>query len=157
MASKPNGCRIYKAFRNFTFALIFGVLFSHLGMTHAYGESTPIFYTVKIPFIRDDVALHVRKGDTVIDPVGKHNLGRVSDIRYRTALNESYSTEKNEMVLSECKGYSDIYLTISAKGEYDGSIFRIDSYPLHNGKEMPLRLPDFCGTGVCTGIAVREK
>ena len=156
MASKSKGCRIYKTFRNFTFVLIFGVLFSLLGMTYAYGESTPIFYTVKIPHIRDDIALHIRKGDTVIDPAGKYNIGRISDIRFNASVVESYSAEKNEMVLSEYNGYSDVYITISAKGEYDGSKFKIGAYSLHHGKQVPLRLPDFCGVGVCTKIGGKE-
>ena len=150
-------CRARKTFRKFAFILIFGVFFSLLGTTCSSGESTPIFYTVKIPFLRDDIAMHIRKNDTVIDPVGKYNIGKITDVSYEVAKSENYSSEKNEMVVSECAGYCDVYITVSADGAHDGKIFRVGAYKLYAGKNMPIRLPDFCGHGVCVDVGKRQK
>ncbi len=152
MASTHKRCRDCRAFRNIAFVLIFGAFLSLLGTTEAKGESAPILYTLRVSCIRDDIAMHIRRGDSVTDPVGKAPLGRVVDIRYKQSVAEGYDAEKNEMVISEVDGYSDIYITVSAKGEQNGAILRLDSYSVHIGKWMPLRLPDFYGEGVCVGI-----
>ena len=157
MALTKSRCRARKTFRNFAFILIFGVFFSLLGTTCSSGESTPIFYTVKLPFLRDDIAMHILRDDTVIDPVGKYNIGKITDITYEVAKSENYSSDKNEMVISECKGYSDVYITVVSNGERDGNIFRIGAYKLYAGKSMPIRLPDFCGHGVCVDIGEAKK
>ena len=156
MAFVYKECRKCRAFRKISLFILFGAFFSLLGTTFCYGESAPIFYTVRIRAIRDDVALHVREGDTVTDPVGKYNIGTVGRVELRSAMTENYSSEKNEMVLSELEGYSDVYITVSASGERDGALAYIGSYRIYVGKTVPLRLPDFCGVGVCVGIGEKN-
>ena len=157
MAHEKNLCRARKTFRNFAFILMLGAFFSLLGTTYSSGEGAPIFYTVKIPFLRDDIAMHIRKQDTVIDPVGKYNVGKITDITYETAKSENYSSEKNEMVISECKGYCDVYITVSTEADFDGKSYRIGGYKLYVGKSMPIRLPDFCGSGTCISVGRELK
>ena len=152
MASKRR-CRALRATRNFAIITIFGVLFSLLCPLVAHGEGTPIFYSVKLPFIRDDIALHIRLGDAAIEPVGKEEIGRVVSVEYAKAIKENYSTEKNEMVLSECEGYCDVTLTLSCKGELTDTGARLGSLRIYSGMPLSVRLPDFYGAGVCTHIS----
>lgn len=149
MASGLSVCRIYRAFRNFAFILIFGAIFSLLGTTYACGEDAPIFYTVKLNFIRDDIALHIKEGDIVTDGISGENIGTVTKVDYAQALSENYSSEKNEMVISECEGYSDVYITVKAEAKRKNSVLQIGSYTLNRGKTMFLHLPDFAGEGIC--------
>lgn len=157
MALLCKSCRKNTAFRTFSLIIIFGALFSLLGTTYCSSEGAPVFYTLKIPSIRDDVALHVKEGDSVTDPVGKYSIGTVSKVELHAAKVEKYSIEKNEMVLSELEGYSDVYITVSANAHADSAIIDIGAYKVYIGKHMSVRLPDFYGSGVCVGIGGRRN
>ena len=152
MAAKTDFRRNYKAPSKFAFILILGAVFSLFLSIAARGESAPIFYTVKVCCIRNDIALHVKAGDTVTDAVGKFPLGKIEKVVFTEAKAETYNQEKNEMTLAAVKGYSDIFISVSADGKILGNEAKIGSYTLYSGKRIYFRLPDFSGEGVCVEI-----
>ena len=149
--------RNYKATSKFAFIIILGAVLSLLGSTVAKSESAPIFYTLRVSCIRNDVALHVKEGDSIIEAVGKFPLGRVEKVTLSPSEAETYNEEKNEMTLAKIDGYSDIYIEVSALGEEKDNEGKIGAYTLYEGKTVYFRLPDFSGEGVCILIGEGQK
>ena len=106
--------------------------------------------------IRDDLALHVRAGDSIIDAVGKYNIGKITDIRYEKCTSEVFSHKENRNVISEYEGYCDIVLTVSATAKRNERGYSVSGYALRLGKEVAMRLPDFYGVGRIVSIDIRE-
>ncbi len=149
--------RNYKVLSKFAFIFILGAVFSLFGSIVAKSESAPIFYTLRVSCIRNDIALHIKEGDSVTDAVGKFPLGRVEEVTLREAKTETYNQEKNEMTLSKIDGYSDIYIVISSQGEEKDGKTNIGAYHLYKGKTVYFRLPDFSGEGVCVKVGRSQE
>ena len=146
--------------RNISFLLVLlvlSMLCSPMSIpTSAKEESVPINYRIRLHMIRDDIALHIRSGDSIVDAVGKHNIGKISDIRYEKCLSEVFSHKENRNVISEYEGFCDISLTVSANAVRTERGYSVDGYYLRLGKDIPLRLPDFYGVGKCVSVTFPE-
>jgi hypothetical protein len=106
--------------------------------------------------VRNDLLGHLKEGESVIESATKKELGRVYEIKTEPAFEEIFSQSEKKLVLSRREGYSDLYLTLYAKGEFEGGEFLQNGYPLKIGKKISLRLPSFCGVGHCVSISETE-
>lgn len=120
------------------------------------GENIPLVYNIRLHKIRDDIALHIKQGDSIIEAVGKYNIGKITDVRYELCTAEVFSHKENKNVISEYEGYCDISLTVSANASKSERGYSVNGYALRLGKEISLRLPDFYGVGKCVSITVSE-
>ena len=127
-----------------------------VGVSARPSEDTPLTYKIKLHMIRDDIAPHIRRGDSIIEAVGKYNIGVITDIRYEKCTAEVFSHKENKNVLSEYEGFCDITLTVSASGSRGERGYSVNGYSLRLGKELCLRLPDFYGVGKCVSITASE-
>jgi hypothetical protein len=119
-------------------------------------EERYVFSVIKIEGVRNDLLGHLKEGESVIESATKKELGRVYEIKTEPAFEEIFSQSEKKLVLSRREGYSDLYLTLYAKGELDGGEFLQNGYPLKIGKKISLRLPSFCGVGHCVSISETE-
>lgn len=119
-------------------------------------DSAPLTYKIRLHMIRDDIAPHIRRGDNIIEAVGKYNIGVITDIRYEKCTAEVFSHRENRNILSEYEGYCDITLTVSALASKGERGYSVNGYSLRFGKEIPMRLPDFYGVGKCISVASQE-
>lgn len=139
-------------------SLVFISLFSFISVSASAKESdgVSLVYRIKLHKIRDDIALHVKQGDVIIEAVGKYNIGRITDVRYESCSAEVFSHRENKNVISEYEGYCDITLTVSADASKGERGYSVNGYALRLGKELAFRLPDFYGVGKCVSITVSE-
>lgn len=140
------------------FSLVFLSLFSFISVSASAKEpeSVPLLYRIKLHKIRDDIALHIKRGDVIIEAVGKYNIGIITDVRYELCGAEVFSHRENKNVISEYEGYCDVSLTVSANASKGERGYSVNGCALRLGKELALRLPDFYGVGKCVSITVSE-
>lgn len=119
-------------------------------------ENVPLIYRIRLHMIRDDVALHIKQGDSIIEAVGKYNIGQISDVRYERCTAEFFSHHENKTVISEYEGYCDIILTVSAYASKSERGYSVNGYSLRLEKDIALRLPDFYGVGKCVSVTRAE-
>ena len=116
------------------------------------GEFTAIEYKVTLYEVRADMKNNIRIGDSVIDSVGKYNIGTVENIQFENSVITVYSDINNEMKSVAVSDLYDITLTITAEAKINSSEIKIDGYTLKIGKTMYMRFPYFVSEGICTGI-----
>lgn len=119
-------------------------------------ENVSLIYKIRLHKIRDDVALHIKQGDSIIEAVGKYNIGEVLEVRYERSCAEVFSHHENKNVISEYEGYCDIVLTVSSSASKSERGYVVNGYLLRLSKEIALRLPDFYGVGKCVSVTRAE-
>lgn len=113
---------------------------------------TTLSYTLTVRGVRTEYVTDIHEGDTVLDAVGKRTIGQVSAYSVTPALTETYSRKDNCLRLVDHPARVDLTLTVLAKAKREGAAYMIEGFSLIGGKSIPLRLPNFVGTGVCTAI-----
>ncbi len=143
--------------RIFLISLLLFSLFPLFSLQTLAGRESRVVKTVfKLEKVRIDLAPHIKTGDTVIEAVGKRELGRIAEIRFEPYLTEVYSHNGKKFVLSELKDFLNVFITLYSDGAVADGAVSINGYALKMGKEIPLRLPDFYGVSRCVEITPRE-
>ena len=151
--------RIAVACINTTIILIGVLLFC--GLLYAakprnlWKNDTELTYTVKLTAVRAEYTTDIHVGDRVLDAVGKREIGEVVAFAITPAMTETYSRNENRMRMVEYPGRVDMLLTVRCTAKKAENGYSIAGFPLVGGKTIPLRLPNFVGTGVC--IQLEEK
>lgn len=131
-------------------ALLFCGLLYAAKPRNLWQNDTALTYTVKLTAVRAEYTGDIHVGDTVLDAIGKREIGRVTAFSITPAMTETYSRRENRMRMVEYPGRVTVTLTIAAEARGAEGGYTIAGFPLHRGRKTPLRLPNFVGTGVCT-------
>lgn len=154
MDNKPSRVdRIAVACINTTIILIGALLFC--GLIYAakprnlWKNDTALTYTIKLTAVRAEYTGDIHTGDRVLDAVGKREIGEVVDFTITPAMTETYSRNEKRMRMVEYPGRVDVVLTVRCAARETAGSYSISGFTLTGGKKIPLRLPNFVGTGVC--------
>ena len=117
-----------------------------------FHSKTPLRYTISCRTVRQEYVTDIHAGDTVLDAVGKRTIGKVSDFTVTPATTEVYCREENCLRTVVYPDHVTLTLTVEALASREGNGYSISGFYLIGGKQIPLRLPNFVGTGVCTEV-----
>ncbi len=120
---------------------------------HLLGHDTSLSYTVTLNTVRAEYTTDIHVGDRVLDAVGKREIGRVESYKITPAVTETYSRRRNCLRAVEYPDHVTLTLTVRADARREGNEYTLSGFRLFGGKSIPLRLPNFVGTGVCTAIS----
>ncbi|MBQ8173846.1 MAG: DUF4330 family protein [Clostridia bacterium] len=140
------------AFFVFLFIALACVLFYAAKPRGILRPDTTLTYTVTFKTIRTEYTADIHEGDTVLDAVGKREIGRVVSYTVAPAMTETYSRRENRLRTVQYPEHVTLTLTVHANANREGVGYSISGFSLIGGKKIPLRLPNFVGTGVCTAI-----
>ena len=146
--------RMAVAFFDFLFILILLFLcvafFFFARPRELAGNDTDLLYTVRFPCLRAEYATDIHTGDSVLDAVGKRQIGEVVSYSVTPALTETYDRTSGKMRRAAYPGRVTLTLSIRAKARQEEQGWSLSGLKLLRGTHLPLRLPNFSGVGTCT-------
>ena len=108
-------------------------------------------YTVKLTEVRKDFADNLGQGDMMVETTTLSEIGKVVKVDTTPCIfTATDSTGKT--VTSDNPLYMDMVITVSAEATLPDGIYTVNGFRLTAGKNVTFRVPDFTGSGVCTGI-----
>lgn len=112
-------------------------------------------YAVRFSRLRAEYTTEIREGDAVLDAVGKRSIGRVVSYTVEPAYGNSYDRRSGKIRRAPYPGYVTLTLVIRASGapQPTGEV-SLSGLALMRGRQLPLRLPNFVGTGVVTDLTL---
>ncbi len=118
---------------------------------------TALTYTLHLYPIREEYAGNVAVGDSLLDAVGKREIGRVVGLSVSPAMTDSYDREAKKMRRVAYPGYASVTLTVEAQGRATSGGYHIGPFLLYRGEKMHVRLPHLTASGFCTDIRVLSQ
>lgn len=115
---------------------------------------TDLLYTVRFPLVRAEYTEDIHTGNAVMDAVGKRQIGEVVSFSVSPAVTETYDRTTGKIRPELYPGYVTLVLRIRAKARHTEEGFSLSGLTLHRGTSLPLRLPNFVGTGTCTDTQI---
>ncbi len=134
----------------FSFVII--VFLSLTGFSSTENGDT-VTYEILIKDIKNEVAQNISNEDSVIDSVGKYQIGRVSKVEIFPSEISLPDKSGKKYIKKKNPYKSDIKVTVTAKAKTDENDISINGYKLKVGKKMYLRFPYFVGEGVCISVS----
>ncbi len=129
------------------------VLFLYAASPRVLRASTrPITYTLRLSPLEEAYASELSVGDTVLDAVGKREIGHISHITVTPATTEVFDRTARTRRRVPYPGYATVTLTISADAVRTDECFSVSGFPLYRGDSIYLRFPHLAARGVCTAI-----
>lgn len=113
---------------------------------------TTLTYTLRFYPVREEYATGATVGDSVLDAVGKREIGEVTAVERAPALTESYDADAGRICRVPYPGYTALTLTVRARAKEVEGGYQIGPYLLFRGKKMHVRLPHLVASGFCTDI-----
>lgn len=113
---------------------------------------TSLTYTLRLYPIREEYAGNVQVGDTVLDAVGKREIGRVTAVESAPALTDTYDRTQGTMRRVPYPDYASVTVTIRTRARAVSGGYQIGGFLLYRGEKLHVRLPHLVATGVCTDI-----
>lgn len=113
---------------------------------------TTLTYTLRLSPIRAEYAGNVAVGDTLLDAVGKREIGRVVALSVAPAMTDAYDREEKRMRRVVYPGYASLTLTVEARGRATTGGYQLGPFLLYRGERVHLRLPHLSASGFCTDI-----
>lgn len=135
------------------FAII--ALFAYI-IVSSYGQDLfeakySVEYTVKLTEVRKDFAYNLEPGNKMVETTTLSEIGKVIKVDTTPCIfTATDSTGKT--VTSDNPLYMDMVITVSAEATLPDGIYTVNGFRLTAGKNVTFRVPDFTGSGVCTGI-----
>ncbi len=117
---------------------------------HFSRDNLALTYTIQFSAVRAEYTGDIHAGDRVLDAVGKREIGEVVGFAISPAMTETYSRNENRLKMVEYPGRVDLLLTVRCTARQTADGYSIGGFSLAGGKKIPLRLPNFVGTGICT-------
>ena len=118
---------------------------------------TALRYTLRLYPVRTEYAGNVAIGDSLLDAVGKREIGRVVDIEVGPAMTDTYDRESGRMLRVAYPGYASLTLTVEARGREATGGYHIGAFLLYRGEKMHVRLPHLTASGLCTDIRLPQN
>lgn len=139
----------------FLFLLLLCAVFLLLAAPRTSASYEELTYTVRFPRLREAYVAEIKEGDAVLDAVGKRSIGRVVSYTVEPAYGDSYDIGKKMLRRAPYPGYVALTLVIRASGQLQptGEV-SLSGLSLMRGRQIPLRLPNFSGTGEIHGITL---
>lgn len=109
----------------------------------------PLIYTVRFPLVRTAYTYGIEKGDSVLDAVGKREIGQVIDVTISPAMTETYDRTHGRLRSVAYPDHVTLTLRIRCNAYPTDDGWSLSGLVLSRGKKLPLRLPNFAGTGIC--------
>ena len=118
---------------------------------HISAPTAELTYSVCFSRIRTEYIADIHEGDAVLDAVGKRSIGQVIAYTAEPDYGNSYDRKSNRLCRAPYPGYVSLTLYVRASGtpQPTGEI-SLSGLALMRGRKLPLRLPNFVGTGVVT-------
>lgn len=134
-------------------------LFAYL-IISSYGQDLfetkhDVVYTVKLNEVRREFADNIRKGDKMVETGTLSEIGTVAGVDTTPCIFTATDSNGNT-VTSDNPLYMDIVITVKAQATLPDGIYTVNGFRLTAGKDVSFRVPDFTGSGVCTGIEEAE-
>ena len=117
-----------------------------------FRSQIPLQYTVCCRTVREEYVSDIHVGDTVLDAVGKRTIGKVADFTVTPAKTEVYCRKENCLRTVNYPDHVTLTLTVDTEAIRERGGYSVSGFYLIGGKSIPLRLPNFVGTGVCTDM-----
>ncbi len=114
----------------------------------------PIGYTLRLSPLPEEYAAELSVGDTVLDAVGKREIGSVSAVSVTPAMTEVFDRTARTRRRVAYPGYVTVTLEISAEAVRRDGTLTVAGFPIYRGDNIPLRFPHLTAHGVCTAIVV---
>lgn len=118
-----------------------------------FATTYDIEYTVALNGVRVEFKDKVQMGDQVVETVGLDGIGNVTDVVY-TASKFVGTDSNGHSITSDHPVLYDVMITVRAKATMQSGVYSVNGYGITAGKNIPFRVPDFIGEGVC--VSVRE-
>lgn len=136
------------------FAIIAGGIMAFTSLTgfSSSEKHDSVSYEVEIKKIKIEVSDNISVGDTVIDSVGKYEIGTVDRVERTPTEIPKYDGEGNMTGKTVLSGYEDIIVYVSSLADISDKQINVGGYVLKVGKTMYLRFPEFVGEGICVRI-----
>ena len=116
-------------------------------------RAEPITYTLRLSPLREEYASELCVGDTVLDAVGKRQIGSIREITVLPATTDVFDRVARTRRRVPYPGYVTVTLTVSADGVRTEEAMTVNGFPLYRGDGIYLRFPHLSARGVCTAIA----
>ena len=131
--------------------LFFALVYAAQPRDH-FRSGASLSYTLCCRAVRAEYVTDVHVGDTVLDAVGKRVIGHVKEYAVTPAVTEVYNRKSGSLCKRELPDRVTLTLTVKTEAVREGDGYTVSGFHLIGGKSIPLRLPNFVGTGVCTQI-----
>ena len=115
-------------------------------------NDTALLYTVTLPAVREEYRAGLQADVPVLDAVSKRPIGHLLTYTVEPATTQGYHQRAGRMRLVEYPGHKRVTMTIRAQGKRMAGGYSLAGFTLYQGEGISLRLPNFVGSGSCTGL-----
>ena len=119
-------------------------------------DNVRISYAVRLTNVKSELTSHIHYGDAVYDSVYGELIGTVEKVRTEQYTEQVMNKSTGELVNSVKAGYYNIYITVNTTAKFSNNTYYAADTEIRVGEAVYLRLPDFCGSGFCTALAVAD-
>lgn len=116
-----------------------------------------IYWEVELSKVREEFMDNIKEGDSVVDAVKLYSIGEVVSVSsVPTILNET-NLQTGLIVSSVYPEHVNITVKVKANATQTETGYSIGGYEIAVGKQVSLRVPNYTGSGYCTGITVGDS
>ncbi|MBQ3100424.1 MAG: DUF4330 family protein [Clostridia bacterium] len=116
-----------------------------------FATTYDIEYTVALNGVRVEFKDKVQAGDNIVETVGLDAIGSVTDVVY-TASKFVGTDSNGHSITSDHPVLYDVMITVRAEAALQSGVYSVNGYGITAGKNIPFRVPDFIGEGVCVSV-----
>ena len=109
---------------------------------------TTLLYTLRFSSLREEYVTDIHIGDSVLDAVGKREIGQVTNFSISPAVEEVYDPTSGSMKSAVYPGRVTLTLTVKTPAKRQENGWSVSGLTLLRWASLPIRLPNLAGTGV---------